>query len=110
LFRVCRVGVFHGSIATDMTYGGAEADEGSEEIRAPYTLKEWSVIYLRNRFRLATTSAKVLAQAWQIETDANANANEGGQPWYPDAATMRYCFYSKPNAPSAPVRKNGRRL
>ena len=33
---------------------------------------------------------------YKIETDAN----EGDSPWYPDAESMRYCFYSNPSAPT----------
>jgi hypothetical protein len=66
-----------------------------------FTLWEWSEIFLRNGFRVAASDPKVLARAWQIETDAN----EGDWPWYPDAESMRYCFYSKPNPPPAPAKK-----
>ena len=41
------------------------------------------------RLLMRTTCTK----AEQIEIDACAAAKQ--VPWYPDAATMRYCFYSK---------------
>jgi hypothetical protein len=39
---------------------------------------------------------EVLARAWKIEVEAN----EGDSPWYQDPESMRYCFYSKPDAPA----------
>lgn len=101
LFRVCRVGVFYGGFTSDMTVGVIEAYDIFEEVASMFTLWEWSEIFMRNGFRVAASDTKILARAWKIETDAN----EGDVPWYPDAESMRYCFYSKPNAPLPPQKK-----
>jgi phage pi2 protein 07 len=95
LFRVCRVGVFFGSITTDMTKEVIEAYELFEGIQTFSTLWEWSERFVRNGFRIATSDLKVLQRAWKIEVEAN----NGDFAWYPDMESMRYCFYVKPDAP-----------
>jgi SAM-dependent methyltransferase len=95
LFRVCRVGVFFGSITTDMTKEVIEAYELFEGLQTFSTLWEWSERFVRNGFRVATVDLKVLQHAWKIEVEAN----EGDFAWYPDMESMRYCFYVKPDAP-----------
>ena len=95
LFRVCRVGVFFGSITTDMTKEVIEAYELFEGLQTFSTLWEWSERFVRNGFRVATADLKVLQRAWKIEVEAN----EGDFAWYPDMESMRYCFYVKPDAP-----------
>jgi SAM-dependent methyltransferase len=99
LFRVCRVGVFLGSITTDMTKEVIEAYELFEGIQTFSTLWEWSERFVRNGFRIATSDPKVLRRAWKIETDAN----NGDFAWYPDMESMRYCFYVKPDAARPPA-------
>jgi protoporphyrinogen oxidase/SAM-dependent methyltransferase len=101
LFRVCRVGVFYGGFTSDMTLGVIEAYDIFEGIHSMFTLWEWSELFLSQGFRIATSNQKRLARAWKIEVDSN----EGDVPWYPDAESMRYCFYSKPDAPAAPGRR-----
>jgi SAM-dependent methyltransferase len=101
LFRVCRVGVFYGGFTSDMTLGVIEAYDIFEDTKSLFTLWEWAEIFMRNGFRVATSSPKQLALAWKIETEAN----EGDVPWYPDAESMRYCFFSKPNPPQPPAAK-----
>src|SRR5712692_8569194 len=95
LFRVCRVGVFFGSITTDMTKEVIEAYELFEGLQTFSTLWEWSERFVRNGFRVATADLKVLQRAWKVEVEAN----EGDFAWYPDMESMRYCFYVKPDAP-----------
>jgi monoamine oxidase/SAM-dependent methyltransferase len=106
LFRVCRVGVFYGGYTSDMTTGVIEAYDIFDDATSLFTLWEWSELFLRNGFRVATSDQKVLARAWKIEVDSN----EGDMPWYPDPERMRYCFYSKPNAPLPPPRKKRGRV
>ena len=53
---------------------------------------EWAELYQRGGFRLAIGDPGVLDRVWQIEQ----KYNEGYPTWYPDAETMRYCFFSKP--------------
>jgi len=96
LFRVARVGVFFGGITSDMTPEVIEAYDLFESVRTLCTLWEWSEMFLRNGFRMALTDPKVLARVWQIETDAN----EGDAPLYPDAESMRHCFFTKPDSPT----------
>jgi hypothetical protein len=55
-----------------------------------WTLQEWSAAFLRNGFRLATTDPDVLARVWKWEKKANK-----GDRWYPNAQSMRFCFYTK---------------
>jgi hypothetical protein len=71
-----------------------------EGVNTLTTLWDWSEKFIRQGFRIATCDPKILVRAWKIEV----KSNEGGSPWYPDAGTMRYCFYSKPDAPAAPER------
>jgi hypothetical protein len=55
-----------------------------------WTLEELSAAFLRNSFRLATADPAVLARVWKWEKRLNK-----GNPWYPDAHSMRFCFYTK---------------
>jgi monoamine oxidase/ubiquinone/menaquinone biosynthesis C-methylase UbiE len=95
LFRVCRVGVYCGSIATDMSQNLLEAEDLFYGVKTFAAMQEWSEFYIRNGFRLAVADPKIVKRIWKIEKDAN----EGYPTWYPDAETMRYCFFSKPDAP-----------
>src|SRR5262249_13950991 len=107
LYRVCRVGIFYGGYTSDMTTGVIEAYDIFDDAQSLFTLWEWAELFLRNGFRVATSSPRKLARAWKIETDAN----EADCPWSPDADSMRYCFYSKPNPPPPRARqKKPRRL
>ena len=92
LFRVCRVGVYYGGVATDMTCEVIEAHDLFDEVQSFLTLWEWSEAFLRQGFRLAVTDPKVVARAWKIEV----KSNEGDFPWYPDGESMRHCFFTKP--------------
>jgi monoamine oxidase/SAM-dependent methyltransferase len=100
LFRVCRVGVYYGGVATDMTCEVIEAHDLFDEVRSFLTLWEWSEAFLRKGFRLAVSDPKVVARAWKIEVESN----EGDFPWYPDGESMRHCFFTKPGAPPPPAR------
>jgi hypothetical protein len=55
------------------------------------TLWQWSDLFLKNGFRLASVSPQSLERVWRIET----KANEDDFPWYTGADAMRYCFYTK---------------
>src|SRR5262249_62002111 len=90
-----------GGVTSDMTREVLEEYEVLEDVQSAYSLWEWSEVFLRNGFRLAAVNPQVLARVWKIETEAN----EGDYPWYPDAESMRYCFYSKPHAPAPRRRK-----
>ena len=104
LFRVCRVGVYYGGVATDMTTEVIEAHDLFDELKSFLTLWEWSEAFLRQGFRLAVTDPKVVARAWKIEI----KSNEGDFPWYPDGESMRHCFFTKPGAPPPPDRNERR--
>jgi hypothetical protein len=95
LFRVCRIGMFYGGYTSDMTREVIEAYDIFDHTTSAFTLWEWSDLFMRNGFRVAARDPKILARVWRIETEAN----EGDSPWYPDAESMRYCFYSKPDVP-----------
>jgi monoamine oxidase/SAM-dependent methyltransferase len=95
LFRVCRIGVYCGSISTDMTKELIEDEDLLYGVRTFATMLEWAEIYQRNGFRLAIGDPGVLEKVWQIEQEAS----DGDPTWYPDAETMRYCFFSKPGVP-----------
>ena len=58
------------------------------------SMPEWGEYYTRNGFQLAIQDPDMLGRVWNIEQKSNG----GATPWYPDAETMRYCFFSKPNA------------
>jgi SAM-dependent methyltransferase len=103
LFRVCRVGVYYGGVATDMTSEVIEAHALFDDVRSFLTLWEWSEAFLRQGFRLAVTDPKIAARAWKIEV----KSNEGDFPWYSSGESMRHCFFTKPGAPDPPDH-NGR--
>jgi SAM-dependent methyltransferase len=100
LFRVSSVGVFFGSITSDMSRPVVEALDLRENVRTFSTAWEWSERFVQAGFRLATADPKVLERAWKIEVESNG----GDPPWYFDMEAMRYCFYSKPDAPSQHTR------
>jgi monoamine oxidase/ubiquinone/menaquinone biosynthesis C-methylase UbiE len=93
LFRICRIGVVCGSIATDMTREIIDAEDLFYGVETFASMWEWGECYTRNGFQLAIQDPDVLRRVWKIEK----KSNEGAAPWYPDAETMRYCFFSKPN-------------
>jgi len=99
MLRVCRVGIFFGSITSDMTAEIIETHDLFEGIATLASLWDWSERFIRCGWRIATADPKRLARAWKIEEEAN----EGAAPWYPSAEAMRYCFYTKPGAPQQPV-------
>ena len=90
LFRICRIGVVCGSIATDMTSEIIELEDLFYGLGTFASMPEWGECYTRNGFQLAIKDPGVLRRVWRIEKQAN----EGMAPWYPDAETMRYCFFS----------------
>lgn len=94
LFRVTRIGIFFGGITADMTREVIEYHEVFDGVLTLETTWQWSERFQRHGWRPAVHDQKILKRAWKIECDAN----EGDYPWYPDMETMRYCFYSKPNA------------
>lgn len=95
LHRVCRIGVFMGGITSDMTPAVIEEHELFEGVTTLTTAWDWSERFVRNGFRIATSSPAALAKAWKIELASN----EPSSPWYPSAEALRYCFYVKPDAP-----------
>ncbi|MDB5533605.1 MAG: methyltransferase protein [Hyphomicrobiales bacterium] len=99
LFRVVRKGVFFGGITSDMTKEVIEYHELFRGVQSLMTTWQWSERFMKNGFRMAINDPKVLKKAWKIE----CQSNEGDYPWYPDAKTMRMCFYTKPG--SMPERK-----
>jgi monoamine oxidase/ubiquinone/menaquinone biosynthesis C-methylase UbiE len=94
LYRICRIGVVFGSIATDMTPEIIVSEELFYGVETFASMQEWGGYFMRNEFQLAIQDPDVLRRVWKIEK----KSNEGATPWYPDSETMRYCFYSKPNA------------
>jgi SAM-dependent methyltransferase len=101
MFRVCRVGVYFGSITSDMTEAIIEEHDLFESVQSLFPLWEWSERFMKAGFRIAINDLETLAKVWTIET----KANEGGTAWYPDQESMRYCFFSKPGAPAQPEKR-----
>ena len=93
LFRICRIGVVCGSVATDMTREIIVSEELFYGVETFASMQEWGEYFMGNGFRLAIQDPNVLRRAWRIEK----KSNEGVTPWYPDSETMRYCFFSKPS-------------
>ena len=91
LHRVCKTGIFFGSITSDMRPAIIEEHELFEGVATLTTLWDWSELFIRNGFHIATCDPEIVAKCWKIEV----GANEGGSPWYPNAEAMRFCFYSK---------------
>ena len=100
LRRVCRVGVFFDSVTADMTLEAIAAYNLYEGVQSLKTMWEWSELFIQNGFRTTTVNQKTLAKAWKLEAAANA----GDISWYPDADSMRYCFFSLPDAPDQPAK------
>ena len=96
LFRVCRVGLLHSGVTADMTREVIEDYNLFQGVRSLFTLWEWSEIFMRNGFRMAIASPAAIAKVWKVESEIE----EDDWYWYPDPESMRYCFYSKPNAPA----------
>jgi len=94
LFRVTRVGVFFGGITSDMTKEVIEYHEIFEGVQVLDTQWTWAERFQAAGFRIATTDPVALRKAWQIEV----KSNEGDYPWYPNKETIRFCFFSKPDA------------
>ena len=91
LHRVVKVGVYFGGITSDMTREVIEEHDLLYEVQTVMTLWQWSELFLKNGFRLASVSPQSLERVWRIET----KANEGDFPWYTGADAMRFCFYTK---------------
>jgi monoamine oxidase/SAM-dependent methyltransferase len=105
--RVARRGVFFSAVVRDFE-GRVKAKDLFYGVTTLRTLEEWSAAFLDNGFRVATTDPGVLGRVWKWEKKANK-----GDRWYPDAQSMRFCFYTKAeaSAPSGPKggRAGGRR-
>ena len=91
LHRVVKVGVYFGGITSDMTREVIEEHDLLYEVQTVMTLWQWSQLFLKNGFCLASVSPQSLERVWRIET----KANEGDFPWYTGADAMRFCFYTK---------------
>jgi SAM-dependent methyltransferase len=87
--RVTRHGVSFSALVRDFERR-VKAKDLFYGVTTLWTLQEWSAAFLRNGFRLATTDPGVLARVWKWEKKANK-----GERWYPDAQSMRFCFYTK---------------
>ena len=94
LFRVTRIGVFFGGITSDMTKEVIEYHEIFEGVQVLETQWAWAERFQAAGFRIATTDPVALRKAWRIEV----KSNEGDYPWYPNKETIRFCFFSKPDA------------
>jgi monoamine oxidase/SAM-dependent methyltransferase len=91
LHRVVKIGVHFGDITSDMTSEVIKKHDLLYAVQTVMTLWQWSDLFLKNGFRLASISPQSLRRVWRVET----KANEGGLPWYTDADAMRFCFYTK---------------
>lgn len=89
-----RIGVFFGGITSDMTKEVIEYHEIFEGVQVLETQWAWAERFQTSGFRIATTDPVALRKAWQIEV----KSNEGDYPWYPNKETIRFCFFSKPDA------------
>jgi SAM-dependent methyltransferase len=88
LHRVVKIGVHFGDITSDMTSEVIKEHDLLYAVQTVMTLWQWSDLFLKNGFRLASISPQSLRRVWRVET----KANEGGLPWYTDADAMRFCF------------------
>ena len=79
IFRVCRIGLYFGSITTDLKRKLIEAHDLFYGVQCFGTLGWWSEFFVRNGFHFATSDPKRLARAWKIEVQAG----ECEGPWYP---------------------------
>jgi monoamine oxidase/SAM-dependent methyltransferase len=92
--RVARRGVFFSALVADFARR-VKAKDLFYGVTTLRTLAEWGEAFLRNGFRLAATEPRVLRRVWKWEKKAN-----NGDRWYPDAQSMRFCFYTKGEAPT----------
>lgn len=95
LFRVCRVGVYCGSISTDMVRELIEEEDLLYGVKTFATMLEWAEHYQRGGFKLAIGDPAIVKRIWEIEVASN----EGYYTWYPTPDVMRNCFFSKPDVP-----------
>ena len=71
-----KVGVYFGGITSDMTKEVIEEHDLLYGVQTVMTLWQWSELFLKNGFRLASVSPQSLERVWRIET----KANEGDLP------------------------------
>ena len=91
LHRVTKRGVVLGTVASDMNPALFAARPLLDGVRTFLSIWEWSDLFLANGFRLAVTGPQRLAKLWRLEQ----RYDEGDERWYPDADTLRGCFYTK---------------
>jgi SAM-dependent methyltransferase len=91
LCRVTRRGVIFASITSDMNPELFNRPNMLGGMKTLMTLWEWAELFMANGFKLAVTQEKTLARIWRCDQRCNADDDD----WYPNADSMRYCFYTK---------------
>ena len=98
LFRVCRVGVFYGGIATDMTREVIEAHDLFDEVRSFLTLWEWSEAFLAR----GSASPRPTRRSWPGPGRSRSSRTKETSPGIPTARACATAF-SPNQAPHFPL-------
>jgi ubiquinone/menaquinone biosynthesis C-methylase UbiE len=102
LFRICRIGVVCGSIATDMTREIIDAEDLFYGVETFASMWEWGECYTRNGFQLAIQDPDVLQR---VCGRSRRNQTKGRRP---GIRTLKRCATaSSPSRMSAGVERAG---
>lgn len=91
LYRVTNRGIIFASITSDMNAELLKRRHLLSGMRTLMTLSAWAEVFIANGFNPAITDPSVLQTVWRCEQEYNA----GDDDWYPNADSLRYCFYTK---------------
>lgn len=91
LFRVARKGIIFGSVTSDMSTDVIHRFDLLKGVKTLGTWWEWSERFLDRGFEFADLDPVRLDRLWE----RTLAAGKGPDDWFPDAETLRYCFFSR---------------
>jgi monoamine oxidase/SAM-dependent methyltransferase len=91
MHRVCSLGVYFGSVQSDLPSAIIDRWDLLRGVKRLGTYWEWSDIFFDNDFEMAVDDEKVLDKLWKRTLDAG----KGPGFWYDDAEAIRYSFYKR---------------
>ncbi|AMJ60351.1 FAD-dependent oxidoreductase [Bosea sp. PAMC 26642] len=91
LHRVCRRGVYFGSVTSDLTSQVCDRYDLLRGVKKLATWWEWSELFFDEDFDVALEQRDRLDAAWQ----RTLAAGKGPGQWYEDAESLRYCFFDR---------------
>lgn len=95
LHRVSRRGVIFASVTSEMNPQLFKRSNMFWGLKTLMMLWEWNELFMAHGFKLEVSDRKTLARLWRCEEKYNDKA--GDIRWYPEAESLRYCFYTKVN-------------